>query len=150
MSQYFCSPLISCRCLRAAGLDVQSDQDFVYPCFASLPMGFSWALWAAQRCHEKLVVQAGLSDSRRLQDGTVPADLATGAVHFEYVDNLVVMGLDKDEVNAQLRAAKQALLDAGLFPHEVEEARATAEVLGVVIDGELGVVNLSDKRYWKI
>ena len=92
MSQYFCLPLISCRCLRAAGLDVQSEQDFVYPCFASLPMGFSWALWAAQRCHEKLVVQAGLSDSRRLQDGTVPADLATGAVHLEYVDNLVVMG----------------------------------------------------------
>ena len=55
------------------------------------------------------------------------------------------MGLDKDEVNAQLRAARQALLDAGLFPHEEEEARAKAEVLGVVIDGELGVVSLSDK-----
>ena len=40
MSQCFCLPLISCRCLRAAGLDVQSDQDFVYPCFASLPHGF--------------------------------------------------------------------------------------------------------------
>ena len=34
--------------------------------------------------------------------------------------------------------------------HEEEEARSKAEVLGVVIDGELGIVKFSDKGCWKI
>ena len=149
MSDFFCLPAVRCRNIRRRGV-ATPDTDMAFPCFRSLPMGFSWALWAAQRCHEILVASAGLSDGMRLVDGRVPPDLKDGVVHLEYVDNLVLFGCNEDEVNSALERARLRLEAAGLIPHEVEQAATKASVLGIELDGVAGTARITGKRYWKV
>ena len=44
-----------------AGGIVVSRDTLVYPCFCTLPMGFRWAMWAAQAAHEEVVARAQIN-----------------------------------------------------------------------------------------
>lgn len=68
----------------------------VWPYLVSVPMGNTWALCAAHRVHERILL---------LQDSRPPADLADGPVYLAYVDTLAVFGVDEAEVSEQLRRA---------------------------------------------
>ena len=46
-----------------------SGDTVLHPCFCTLPMGFSWAMWAAQAMHEELVVQSGVKGVPRADRG---------------------------------------------------------------------------------
>ncbi len=114
-------------------------------------MGFSLAMWAAQRVRETVLVRAGLSFDRLLRDGQAPSSLEPGEpVHMAYVDNFAVIGTDPDRVQDIHRQALRAVRECGFDVHEVEEPSTQLDVVGVHIDGVRGRVSLSSKRHWKL
>eukprot|EP00972_Heterocapsa_arctica_P022333 3284370-Heterocapsa_arctica.AAC.1 len=86
LSDYFALPAVragsvgACHCSDGP----LAKHDIVYPGFKILPMGFTWALWAAQRCHEQVLddIGGGLRADRRMQDGVKPPSLIDGCVHL--------------------------------------------------------------------
>ena len=85
---------------------------------------------AAQQAHEEQLTLAGLSEARRLKDGAPTPDLREGPLHVCYVGNLVVMGLNEEEVGQELDKAKKWLELVGLKAHEVELPALKADVIG--------------------
>ncbi|CAJ1334079.1 unnamed protein product [Effrenium voratum] len=127
------------RRVRAADLGVQevegkpvSPGQWVHPRVAVIPMGWSHAMWWCQRLSEKLVEDSGLTKKERLRDFD-PAPPGN-FWHVEYVDNLVVFGTDRSEVERRFWLAVQALRDAGLTVHEIEYGEGQSKVLGWSID----------------
>ncbi len=154
LSDYFALPPVLVGSVGARWCEASplAQHDIVYPCFKSLPMGFTWALWGAQRCHEQVLDDIGgtLRSDRRMRDGVKPPSLSDGCVHLVYVDNMVIFGTCQVTVDAELERARLALAAVGFVPHELEAAALQAEALGVSIDGSGGTVELSPKRYWKL
>ena len=79
----------------------------VYPCWAVLPMGFSWSLYFAQAANAQLAAQVlGTTPCRGLSDRgpTVVLRPAAGIIkeHYVYVDNWGCLCSDED-------AAKEAV-----------------------------------------
>ena len=72
--------------------------------------------------------------------------------HAEYVDNLIVMGLEKSSVDAEAAQAVSALESNGLKCHEVVEATADPEdsILGLRFVGSIGKICIDRRRMWKI
>ena len=65
MSRWFTLPPIEARFLGIDRLDgfELAPSDLIYPALTSLPLGFSWSLYFAQRAHENVVSRApGFSD----------------------------------------------------------------------------------------
>ena len=118
-----------------------------YPQLAVVPMGWSWALYICQSLHEQIVRQAQLDDGNRLRD-KLPCP-SHGLIHTEYVDNLVVMGTQRDQVISAFQLAVHALKEAGLQVHEDEICKGDTCVLGwqFTADGKFGP---SAKRLWKV
>jgi len=71
------------NCLRGRALQ---------PRLAVLPMGFSWALYWAQRILELAVVRAGITGGREVKDFARGYVVAEGEGHSEYVDNFHALG----------------------------------------------------------
>lgn len=128
------------------GAEVSADQ-WVFPRIAVLPMGWSWALYWCQKIHEHIVERAGLLEAERLQDFTPPP--SGSFFHIQYVDNLHVAGTSRDEVVGRFRLAVQALRDAGLTVHEVEECEETTKVLGWEYEGG-NTFRPGRARVWKV
>ena len=128
------------------GAEVSADQ-WVFPRIAVLPMGWSWALYCCQKIHEHIVERAGLLEAERLQDFTPPP--SGSFFHIQYVDNLHVAGTSRDEVVGRFRLAVQALRDAGLTVHEVEECEETTKVLGWEYEGG-NTFRPGRARVWKV
>ena len=142
------------RRVRAADLGVQevegkpvSPGQWVHPRVAVIPMGWSHAMWWCQRLSEKLVEDSGLTKKERLRDFD-PAPPGN-FWHVEYVDNLVVFGTVRSEVERRFWLAVQALRDAGLTVHEIEYGEGQSKVLGWSID-EKGTVGPTLSRLWRV
>ncbi|OLQ10494.1 hypothetical protein AK812_SmicGene5815 [Symbiodinium microadriaticum] len=129
-----------------AGVPVRPEQ-WVYPRVAVIPMGWSHAMWWCQRLSEKLVEGSGLLKEERVRDfDPVPAG---NFWHIEYVDNLVVFGTNKAEVERRFWLAVTALREAGLTVHEIEFGTGECKVLGWAIS-EQGVVSPTSSRLWRL
>eukprot|EP00438_Fugacium_kawagutii_P004403 Skav208531 [mRNA] locus=scaffold3037:66464:70014:+ [translate_table: standard] len=121
--------------------------DRLIPRVAVLPMGWAWALWWCQRLHERIAERSGLLPEERLQDFSAPP---LGKFwHVQYVDNLHVMGSDRDEVLSRFRKAVAALREAGLTVHEEEEFEEQTKILGWQYD-KVGKFRPSAQRVWKV
>ncbi|CAK0837444.1 unnamed protein product, partial [Prorocentrum cordatum] len=152
LSQYFALPAV-----RASAVGVGSingvkvgPSELIYPALQSLPMGFSWAMWAAQLVHEELLRRAGLPPARLLRDGTPPPSFEGGPVQLAYVGNFGVFGCDKAEVEAARRQALEGIRQAGFHVHEIEQVSASLDIVGVHLDGDKKVVRLSSARAWRL
>ena len=89
----------------------------VFPRIAVIPMGWSWAMWWCQRVNELLCEKGGLTEDRRLRDGS---PVPSGSFwHVQYVDNLHVFGTDRKQVEDHFWKAVTTLRDAGLTVHEM-------------------------------
>ena len=123
----------------------QSDR--LTPRMAVLPMGWAWALWWCQRLHERIAERAGLLPSERLQDFCAPP---LGKFwHVQYVDNLHVMGTNREEVLSRFRRAVSELRCAGLTVHEEEEFEEETKILGWQYDN-IGKFRPSRQRVWRV
>jgi hypothetical protein len=116
-----------------------------------LPMGFSWAVYFAQRSHEHVLLRSGVvSLARRISDFAPSPVLDDGdPAWLAYVDNSVIVGTNVDKVNDLRRRCDKVLMEAGLIVHEVTQGSTTFEGLGVHCDGRKGVVGPTSKRLWR-
>ena len=126
---------------------VVSANQWLSPRLAVVPMGWSWALWICQSVHESIIDRTGLGESSRIRDRRVPPDASV--CHTEYVDNLIVLGTDKDQVQYKYDKAVRALKDAGLQVHEEEVNDEGAEILGWELS-RTGQFRPTRKRAWKV
>ena len=109
------------------GTRVNPDQ-WISPRIAVLPMGWTWALYWCQKLHETIAERSGLSAEERLQDFSPPP--TNGSYHVQYVDNLHVFGVDREEVRNRFWAAVKELRAVGLTVHEEEDCLESTKVLG--------------------
>ena len=119
-----------------------SPSGWVWPMLQVVPMGWSWAMYFAQRVHQHLCLEAtGLSMSQVLVEGRPAPDMSKeGVVLIPYADNLNVAGLNQNEVQHVKDTVVKHLRDKGFRVHEETEASTTAVSLGFLIDGEHGVI----------
>ena len=64
LSDYFCLPGGTAASFGLAQKDGFHPDEIVYPACSCLPMGFSWAMYAAQKAHEFLVDSCKLQGAR--------------------------------------------------------------------------------------
>ncbi|CAK0812001.1 unnamed protein product, partial [Prorocentrum cordatum] len=133
-----------------AFVDVAPD-DYVWPAYGGLAMGWSWALWI---CHETLAQvmrsSAGPRDAMVL-DKAPAAQLEPGMVgDLPYVDNANIIGIEQDLVQDRLERMTAALDQLGLKWHERQGAGIEVEILGVIVDGVQGLVRPKPKRLWRL
>ena len=128
-------PYFGMRPIRAGELGIDSIDgepvsatQWLHPRLKVLPMGWSHALWWCQNIHQRIVSKVGANASNRLEDkAAVPSG---SCMHLEYVDNFVVLGTSKTDVERLAGAGVQALRDSGLVVHEVEHSTGSIKVLG--------------------
>ena len=112
-----------------------SYDDMVYPQFGVVPMGWSWAMFFAQRVHQnQALISSGLGMSRILAEGLPAPSLDDGEpCILAYADNLNVIGTDKDRVQKVKDDITTHLEKIGLRVHEVMDANRIVESLGFTI-----------------
>ena len=130
--------------------------DAVYPCAGSLCQGFSWSLFFAQRANEHLCRSVPLlAQARLLHDRGQPlvirigVDSSEGDHFYVYVDNLGVIGLDKDRVS-QAMEGRCKFDGLGLDLHGSEISSGSVEALGCMVEGEKLRCRITPARLWKV
>ncbi|CAE8609395.1 unnamed protein product, partial [Polarella glacialis] len=153
LSEFFCLPGIPVELLRLWGVPEDKGgfagvDGVCFPCLTVVPMGWSWAMWLAQRAHQhQALVGSGLSVSRLLVDGAPAPELESGQpVMLPYCDNLNVSGIDKSRVQQAIEGAVQRLKEVGFIVHEEVAATLKVKSLGYSIDGGTGVVSANPEK----
>jgi hypothetical protein len=100
----------------------------LYPRLKVLPMGWNHALFWCQAIHQHVVQQAGATIDTCLEDKAIAP--ASSMFHIEYVDNFIVLGTSKAQVDEVAAAGVKALRDKGLVVHEEESSHGKIKVLG--------------------
>lgn len=147
MRRYFSLPPVRAGDLgledRFCGADVM-----VYPCCATLPMGWSHSVLLAQRAHEHLLsTQVGLSPTDRISRST---DLRVDRTrHQVYVDDLALLGYDP----SALRATQDRYIDVaernGFVVKRSKVVRPSCvgvDVVGLEVDGREHTIGLSAEK----
>ena len=139
---FFCLPSVHVNQLGLDPSTVQCSTQQVYPCMRVVPMGWSWAMWVAQRIHQHQACMAlSIPPSQVLADGRPAPSLSTGeAVIIPYADNLNVCGVNQQAVQDTKDKVVKQLRSVGFRVHEEENASPVAQALGFILDGERGEV----------
>ena len=121
--------------------------------FGGLCMGWSWALFLA---NEAVVYQSQLGSrlgpSRFLRDKTPAPSLASGPAVGVYVDNVNVVGLEVNQVQATMDCISKRFGDLGI-PFEVTDVagQPVVESLGLEFAfGKRVFIRNTVKRTWKL
>ena len=141
---YFALPPIAAHMLPPGLVDPSEvEGGMTHPRMKVVPMGWSWAMWIAQRIHQhQAALAVDCSPDQVLVDGRPPPDLQAGSpVMIPYADNLNVCGTCKVSVQRAKDKVVQRLRDVGFRVHEEEDAALHAQALGFIIDGERGQVH---------
>ncbi|CAE7845041.1 ANK1 [Symbiodinium microadriaticum] len=147
LQSYFCLPAIPHEALDVWRVP-DSDrpplhrEGLVFPCFKVVPMGWSWAMYWAQRVHQlQALIGAGLSQERLLVSGKPAPSLEGGTpLVIAYADNLNVAGTCPERVQAAKDGAVAHLRSLGFGVHEELDACSSAASLGFMVDGVRGLV----------
>ena len=118
----------------------------IFPCFTSLPMGWSHSVFLAQVAHEWLVYsQRVLSPERALSP--LSEWTSTFVFHLIYIDDVLFFGADPLMVNQHLDRYTRAIQDSGLRIKRTKLVPATSQCvncLGFDFDGERRILRLDD------
>ena len=157
LQPFFCLPGISSQAL--GDWKVGTDQihgsgggGLVYPMFVVTPMGWSWAMYWAQRIHSfQACLGAGLDPSREMAEGLPCPDLSSGEpIMIAYADNLNIAGISKEKVQSAKDGAVSHLRQCGFVVHEELDAVSSANSLGFHVDGISGRVSPIPAKLGKI
>ena len=131
--------------------------DMVWPCAGSLCQGFSWSLFFAQRANEHQASLTGpLRGAHLANDRGGPVVLNVGKVRtddryfYVYVDNLGVIGSDKEIVDLAMSELQDAFNGQGLELHGSEVTKDYVEALGCVLEGKEMRSRCNPRRLWRI
>ena len=152
-------------CLPALPIDFVQDWGFaelrqhtgdleglIFPMLRVVPMGWSWAMWLAQRAHQHLCLEAsGLGLERIVVEGKPSPGMADGEVILiPYADNLNVAGTCAKRVQEVKDKIVAHLREVGFRVHEELEACSIGQSLGFLVDGARGIVAPVPERLQKV
>ncbi|CAK0900771.1 unnamed protein product [Prorocentrum cordatum] len=162
LSDYFCLPPAPAHVMGASGAEVDGSvlgrAEAVTPCWAVLPMGFTWSLWIAQMINETTVTKVAPSlPGSPLHDRGPPLVVrpALGEErdplsHYVYVDNLGVIGVCEAAVGDALEQLGEGFNREGLLLYKSERSRGGIVALGAELDGAAPRTRVTPKRFWNI
>eukprot|EP00438_Fugacium_kawagutii_P003956 Skav200396 [mRNA] locus=scaffold1919:156792:162160:- [translate_table: standard] len=157
LRDFFCLPSIRSELLQEWGLDLPKmsnslDPQVVFPRLRTIPMGWNWAMWIAQRVHQNISLRAsGLPHDRVVVEGRAPPSLEGGEpILIPYADNLNVAGLNPERVQETKDAVVAALRGHGFRVHEELDASDCAQSLGFLVDGASGIVQPVPEKLHKV
>ena len=119
--------------------------DVRFPCLATLPMGFSWAMYGAQKAHKFLVDSCSLPGTR-LHDRCDPVRLDDQPAHVVYVDNFCAFSKDRAQAESLRDRVWREAERRGLVVHETF-CDSDLEFLGLRYDGVCVQVRLTQMRF---
>ncbi|CAE8582249.1 unnamed protein product [Polarella glacialis] len=147
LAQFFCLPSIDASLLTEWGVPgalggFSNYQGRCYPRLRVVPMGWSWAMWIAQRAHQfQALIGAGLNQDRLLVDGRPAPNLKDGTpIILPYCDNLNIAGTNRELVQQAKEGAVKRLREVGFLVREEVEACLQVDSLGYTINGSTGIV----------
>ena len=157
LQPWFCLPALPASVVQAWNIerlgDISTDlEGWTFPMVRVVPIGFSWAMWLAQRAHQHLSLEAsGLGLDRVVVEGKAPPSLEDGTpVLIPYADNLNVADVDSAQVQSVKDKIVLQLRRTGFRVHEELEACSMGQSLGFMIDGIKGVVTPVPDRLMKV
>eukprot|EP00971_Amphidinium_carterae_P351274 6492020-Amphidinium_carterae.1 len=107
---YFCLPGVvagDVGALEADGEKVETNS-WIYPCWNSLPMGWSWSVYFAQEASQHIMLgDPGIERTGLMTD--LRADMRLNAVprHYVYIDNLGLIGFSRYGVSRVAESCKE-------------------------------------------
>ena len=153
----FCLPALPLSLVQDWGFPelqrLEGDSEgLIFPMLRVVPMGWSWAMWIAQRVHQHLCLEAsGLDVDRIVVEGKPAPGLQDGEVILiPYADNLNVAGIDQKRVQEVKDKIVAHLRQVGFRVHEELEACSIGQSLGFLIDGARGIVSPVPERLQKV
>ena len=159
MCRLFCLLPIEARHVGLTGhtLDgvVLQSNDLVYPMPGSLAMGCSWSLYFAQRINEyQFRISPGLSSSDLMHDRGAPLVIDPSCPdslnHYVYVDNLGIIGQNKDLVSKGLEDMENHFNSKQLLLHPGEVHSGSVKALGIQLDGSSKTTRITPERLHKV
>ena len=159
MCRLFCLLPIEARHVGLTGqmLDgvVLQSNDLVYPMPGSLAMGCSWSLYFAQKINEhQFKLSPSLSDSDLMHDRGAPLVIDPTRPdtlnHYVYVDNLGIIGQNKDLVSKGLESMETHFNSKQLLLHPGEVHTSSVKALGIQLDGTSKTTRITPERLHKV
>jgi hypothetical protein len=153
MRPYFALPPLTAAeigALPAAALSAEVRQAIaaglpVYPCCATLPMGWSHSVFVAQSVHEHVMYRHGVLHP---SDNVVclESPVVDRPLHALYIDDNILVGTEEEQLTQLCDRVNAAYVEALLPPNAAKAVRPTLDMvttLGVDIDGRRGTISLN-------
>jgi hypothetical protein len=152
MQPYFALPAVRAGDISAEVAAAHGADTMIYPCCATLPMGWSHSVYLAQQVHEHILNTAtDLSPSDRILPDT--DSLLDRTRHAVYIDDLLVFGYDPAQMASWLTTYDRAM-DRLAIPSKtekrIEPTASQVEGLGLTIDGRRHEINLAPAKLWSL
>ena len=110
-----------------------------HPYFRVVPMGWSWAMYFAQRVHVQAHILAGFPAAAIVVDGQPPPSFKEhAALAMPYCDNGNIMALNREDCASAVNKVMAVLRGWKLGLQDILEPTLQAESLGVHVDGRRG------------
>ena len=113
--------------------------DGVHPCWAVLPIGYTWSLYFAQLANEHRAAQSLPALVPILRGRGPPLVWTAGekkqAAYYVYVDNLVGMAAEAEGATSMVATRTHDFESVYLLLHRSAVLCGDAEALGVRVDG---------------
>ena len=142
LSELFCLDPVPASLAHRSGAPLYSwpEGGAWYPCLRVVPMGWSRAMWFAQRVHMRAYIVAGGPRSAILFDGRPSPEFSEQPLlRMPYSDNGNVISTDASAGAAVAAAIRAQLKTWGLHPQEITVPEVQFESLGVLVDGAAGL-----------
>ena len=126
-------------------------KQLLYPCFGVVPMGWNWALFL---CNEAVVNIAAMgspwNDGFLREKKVVPSLSEHRTLVGVYVDNITIIGRDREDVAARCKALQTAFDQVGVpITWSQQQPVTVLESVGCLLDFESGVLMNKPSRVWK-
>lgn len=162
LSKYFALKPVPCQWVGLEGQEIEGKRlsrgDMVFPMAGSLPMGFSWSLFFAQKISEAQMqripeLAAAMPMTDRGRPAVFHAPVPAGekeASHYVYVDNLGVISPHQALVKSALGEMKGLFEAKGLVLHPGEIHHENVTALGCELRGDIMATRVTPKRFHKV
>ena len=131
--RFFCWPSLPAASLgvqEVGGQHVKPEQK-VWPMANSLPVGWSWSLYFAQKANLRRISSVGLLSDRGRPEILKPGSKGV-TPHYVYVDNFGIQSLEEQAAKEGLDAATAGFEEKHLTVHETAIQCEEASVSGIV------------------
>ena len=122
----------------------------VYPVFRGLCMGWSWALFFAQQAVTFIASGQIQRPLREIRDKLPLPDINEGPLVGVYVDNISVIGVDKDSVSKAAHNIDQYFQDSDIpLTWSTDQPSEVFTTVGIVVDFKNRCIRNKPSRLWK-